>query len=79
MDPVKALFTLYFVLLIAITVSGVPAEHYVNSTEPGFLRDIGPQNDRTDNPLAAAAVAIVVSAVILYGLRRYTPQTRTTT
>lgn len=52
-----------------------PADQYLNSSEPAFLQNIGPQDDRADNPLAAAVTAAAVTAVIYRGLRRYNQNT----
>lgn len=68
------------VLLVVIAVSAPMAAaasgglYGVNGSEPSFLRDIGPQDERADNPLAAAIVAAGVALVILRGLHRYTDE-----
>lgn len=72
-----ALLTLFILLLISSTVSAAQAERLINSSEPGFLQDLGPQDERADNPLAAAVVAVAVGFVILRGLHRYGPSTST--
>lgn len=58
-------------LLIGGIAASVPADQYVNSSEPAFLHDIGPQDERTDNPMAAAITALAVAAIILRGLHKY--------
>lgn len=67
------LLVLSFVLLVpgAAAASDSTADRYVNSSEPEFLRDIGPRDPRVDNPLAAGLTAIVVAGVILRGIRKY--------
>lgn len=46
-------------------------EKLINSSEPAFLRDIGPQMPRTDNPVAAGITAVVVAAIIGRGIHKY--------
>ncbi len=62
--------TVLFVLLAA-TVSSSTTDQYVNSSEPAFLHDIGPQDDRTNNPVAAAITAVVVGLVFYRGFKVY--------
>lgn len=59
------------VLLNAAAATTATADQYVNSSEPAFLHDIGPQNQRADNPLAAGFTAIVVGLVFLRGFKTF--------
>lgn len=66
----KALVLL--VLLAAlVSFAGASSFYSVNGSEPAFLKDIGPQEERADSIVAALVVALGVSAVILRGLRRH--------
>ncbi|MDY6769925.1 MAG: hypothetical protein SVU88_03050 [Candidatus Nanohaloarchaea archaeon] len=68
----QKLLVLLAVVLALTSVAAASSGFYsVNGSEPRFLRDIGPQDERTDEPLAAAVVAVAVAAVILRGLRQY--------
>jgi hypothetical protein len=65
------------VVLVNVAVATpAPADQYINSSEPAFLRDIGPQDQRADIPLAAAVTAMAVGAVFYRGFRRYRPDTK---
>ncbi len=68
MRTALVLLALLLVTPVAAASTGV---YGVNGSEPAFLRDIGPQADRVDNPLAAGVVAVAVAAVIGRGLWRY--------
>lgn len=65
--------TILFVLFILLTATVVaaPTEHYINGSEPAFLKDIGPQDQRSDKPIVAAITALVVAAVFYRGFKRY--------
>lgn len=55
-------------LFLAMTISLVSAGHSsFNGSEPDFLKDIGPQEDRSDNPWAALVVVIGVASVLYIG------------
>jgi len=61
-------------LLILVAVNGVASssagtDMYVNSSEPAFLRNIGPRDPRTDNPVAAGITVLGVGAVLFWGFR----------
>lgn len=59
-------------LLLAVIPLAAAADPHglLNAKEPAFLHDIGPQEERADNPVAAVFVAIVVAATIYLGLHR---------
>lgn len=65
--------SLWLLLNVATATTG-PADRYINSSEPAFLHDIGPQDQRTDNPLAAAVTTLAVAAIFYRGFRRYHPE-----
>lgn len=63
-----ALIVVLVLLLAGVAAATAGGDFYVNSTEPGFLKDIGPKDPRTDNPVAAGITALVVAAVIARGI-----------
>ncbi|MDY6761817.1 MAG: hypothetical protein SVY41_02110 [Candidatus Nanohaloarchaea archaeon] len=67
----KAVVLLAGVVLLSATVTAASGIYGVNGSEPGFLKDIGPQDERTDNAVAAVVVAVAVAAVILRGLQSH--------
>lgn len=68
---VKSVGLILLILLLLGTAAGSQADHYLNSSEPAFLKDIGPQDERADNPIAAAVTAIAITAVFYRGFRKY--------
>lgn len=68
MRPLPVLLLATLLLTPVATAQGF---YGVNGSEPSFLSDIGPQDDRSDNPLAAGLVAVAVAVVVAGGLRRY--------
>lgn len=46
-------------------------QQYINSSEPAFLHDIGPQDERQDHPAVAGVVALGVGLVLYRGIRQY--------
>lgn len=58
-----------FLLVLTATSFAAEGEMYVNSSEPKFLRNIGPRDPRTDNPLAAFIVAVGVAGIIYKSYR----------
>ncbi|MDY6766266.1 MAG: hypothetical protein SVW77_02760 [Candidatus Nanohaloarchaea archaeon] len=67
----KAIVLLAGILILTTAVTAASGIYGVNGSEPRFLKDVGPQDERSDNPVAAAVVAVAVAAVILRGLYRY--------
>lgn len=64
----RKIFAVFLLLSMLITfVSG--ASYSFNGSEPKFLEDIGPQEDREDNPWAALVVALGVAGIIYLGLK----------
>jgi hypothetical protein len=63
------------VCLLVTAATGVQSDRYINSSEPAFLHDMGPQDVRSDNPWAAAVTALVVAAVFYRGFHTYSPET----
>jgi hypothetical protein len=65
-------FAVLVLLLLMVSLGTASTGIYgVNGSEPAFLQDIGPQDERADRPIAAAVVALGVAAVILRGIYRY--------
>ncbi|MFB6294881.1 MAG: hypothetical protein ABEI97_03925 [Candidatus Nanohaloarchaea archaeon] len=64
----KAVVLLAGVLLMATVGAASTGIYGVNGSEPAFLQDIGPQDERADNPVAAVVVAVGVAAAVLRGL-----------
>ncbi|MCJ7478741.1 MAG: hypothetical protein MUP63_01010 [Candidatus Nanohaloarchaeota archaeon QJJ-7] len=67
----KAFAVLVLLLMIVSLGTASTGIYGVNGSEPGFLQGIGPQEERADRPIAAAVVALGVTAIILRGLYRY--------
>lgn len=61
---------LALVILFSTLVSAGAADLYVNGSEPAFLEDVGPQDERANNPWAAVIVGVAVLLAIYNGLRR---------
>ncbi len=67
----KVLVLLGAVVLMTAAATAASGVYGVNGSEPRFLEDVGPQQDRADNPVAAVIVAVGVAAVIIRGLYVY--------
>lgn len=68
---VPVLLILLYLVTFATAATPERGERLINSSEPWFLRNIGPENPRVDNPWAAGITAVAVAAVILRGLQKY--------
>ncbi|MCJ7450309.1 MAG: hypothetical protein MUP58_01060 [Candidatus Nanohaloarchaeota archaeon QJJ-9] len=70
----RKLVCLLFIVLIlssfATSLDEERGERLINSSEPEFLRDIGPRDPRVDNPLAAVVVTSAVSLVFVYAFSK---------
>ncbi len=67
----KTFVLIVLICLLLQSVAGVQGNQYINSSEPAFLHDIGPQDERSDNPWAAVVTALVVAAVFYRGFHHY--------
>ena len=68
----KKILPVFLILMVAancMASSSAGTDMYVNSSEPAFLRNIGPRNPRTDNPVAAGIVTLGVAGVLYIGFR----------
>lgn len=70
--PLYGMRAIAVLVLVVLVFSGVTVGASLpNGSEPGFTKNIGPQDQRADNPFAAGLVAVAVAGVILYGLHRH--------
>lgn len=67
----QLLVILLMLVLLTASVGGATADRYRNSSEPAFLQDIGPQDERSDSPAAALITAAVVGLVFYRGFKVY--------
>ena len=58
-----------FVLVSSLAAGASQAERMINGSEPAFLKNIGPQDERKDNPVAAGIVAFFVALLLYKGFR----------
>lgn len=65
----KKAVILLMIISFSVLTMGSEADPYVNSTEPKFLRNIGPRDPRTDNPLAAGITVLGVGFFLYLGMR----------
>lgn len=65
----KVILAVFFVMFVvsAFGSSDAGTDMYVNSSEPAFLRDIGPRDPRVDNPVAAGITVLGVAGMLYIG------------